>query len=253
MISAAACRRDGEDNGAIEVGQAGDPDELPNQVEDVIYQKDGIEARYPELVSDGSEEQLRVWNEMIVSDFNKILQIYSFRPFPEPTPPPAASVPTILKLDYEMKLNSSRYLSIFYVAAFNSPYSAHPSGLVYTTNIDKEEDRRLKLSDIIKLNQDFVKNFRTWDFVAREKGDTEFNRAVGDYITNISDEDLLMGFEASDIIGSGNLYDIFVYLTPKQLGISMGVPNYLGDHIEFERDYSQLKDFLTPEFQIPSE
>jgi hypothetical protein len=122
--------------------------------------------------------------------------------------------------------------------------------LAYTTNIDKVKNQRLKLSDIVTLNSDFVKNFREWNFVSEEEGNEELNKAIRDYISNMSDEDLLMGFLAADQIGSGNLWGMYSYLTPERLGISVSVPNYIGDHVEFERDYSELGDFLTKDFKL---
>lgn len=248
-----ACSYQRRDNGPTEVGRMDNQDELSDQVKSITYQKDGIAAQYPELAAGGSEEQLKLWNEIIASDFNKILGIYSFRPIPEPTPAPAASIPTILKLTYEIKLINNRYVSIFYTASFNSPYAAHPTGLVYTTNLDKEENKRLALSDIVKVNQDFVKNFRSWELVVPEGVNAEVTSAMKDYITNMSDEDLLMGFNAADIIGSGNLYGVYSYLTRDRLGISIGVPNYLGDHMEFEKAYTDLTGFLVQGFDIPGQ
>ena len=213
-------------------------------ISNVPYKKDGIEAGYPKLISGGSEEELKKWNQMIYEDFNKILDIYSFNPFPELTPVPTNLIPTILKIDYKVKLNNDKLISILYNAAYNSKYSAHPTDLVYTTNINKEKNERLKLPDIIKVNQAFVKDFRTWDFIFAEPDNEELNKAIKDYVSSLSDEDLLMGFQTADIIGSGNLWGIYSYLTPDRLGISLGVPNYIGDHVEFEREYSKIKDYL---------
>lgn len=212
------------------------------------YNKDGIEAEYPRLISGGTQEERDRINNLIYADFNKILQIYSFNPFPELTPSPAVSVPTILNIRYVIKQNSDELISILYSAAFNSPYSAHPTDLVYTTNIDKKNQTRLKLPDIIKINEAFVRDFRTWDFIVPEGSNEELNKAIRDYFTGMTDEDYLMGFQNADIIGSGNLWGIYSYLTPDRLGISISVPNYIGDHIEFEREYGKLKDYLKLDF-----
>lgn len=215
-----------------------------DEIEKEQYKKDGIEAEYPKLISGGNTEDLERWNQMIYEDFNKILKIYSFNPFPELTPSPTNQIPTILTIKNMVKLNTTNLISIFYNADYNSKFSAHPTDLVYTTNIDKTNKVRLKLSDIIKLDKDFVKDFREWTFIPVEQGNEELNKAIKDYVDNISDEDLLMGFQTADNIGSGNLWGIYSYFTPDRLGISLEVPNYIGDHIEFEREYSKLKDFL---------
>lgn len=221
---------------------------ITDQVNNISYKKNGIEAEYPMLISGGTEEELKQWNQLIEEDFQKILSIYSFNPNKQLTPLPADQIPVYLKIKYKIKRNDSEYISILYTADFNSPYSAHPTELVYTTNIRKPDSRRIRLPDIIKVDQEFIQDFRTWGFLPMTENNEEINKAIKDYVSNISDEELLTGLQASDIIGTGNAWGIFSYLTDDSLGISLGVPNYIGDHVEFEMNYSELKRFLKPEF-----
>ncbi|MDD3174198.1 MAG: hypothetical protein PHF63_11200 [Herbinix sp.] len=214
------------------------------EMENERYDKEGIEAEYPQIVSGGNEEELSKWNQIIQEDFQKIIAIYSFNPYLDLRQTPTGEIPTILKIKYEIKLNTDELLSITYTADYNSPYSAYPTQLLYTTNINKTKSERLKLPDVVKLNKDFVKEFRTWDYKTVDEGNLELNKAIKDYVNNISDEDLLNGFQTADIIGSGNTWGIYSYLTPDRLVISIGVPNYIGDHVEFERDYKKLGNYL---------
>jgi hypothetical protein len=218
-----------------------------DEITEVPYQQDGYDAVYPNFISGGTQKQLEVWNQIITKDFEKIISIYSFNPLPQPTPSQGYRVPTILKLGYNIKENSDRFLSIFYEAAFRSPYSAHPTDLVYTTNIDKKNNKRIRLGDYIKLDNKFVKDFRTWDFIPFEEGNEEVNKAIRAFISDLSNQELLQGFQAADQIGSANLYNIFSYRTPEKLGISIGVPNYLGDHVEFEKNLADLGEYLIDE------
>ena len=213
-------------------------------IETVEYREDGITASYPKVLSGGSKESVKRWNQIIKQDFDKILQIYSFQPFPGPTPLPTGTVPRILNISYELMENSSDLLSILYRADFNSSYSAHPSNLVYTTNINKRNDQRLQLGDIVRLDNAFVKEFRTWKISSAAENTKEIDQAIYDYLGNITDEELLQGFHSADVIGSGNPWGIFSYQRDGVLGISIGVPNYAGDHAEFEKPLSLLKDFL---------
>lgn len=214
------------------------------EITEVPYRQDGYDAVYPNIISGGSLKQLEQWNKLIDQDFEKILHIYSFQPFPQPTPPTGSSAPVILKLGYTIKENSDRLISIFYTADFASPYSAHPTELIYTTNIDKIGSRRVRLGDYVKLNEKFVKEFRTWEPILYEEGEEELNKAARDYMASFTDKELLRGFRAADQIGSANLYHIYSYRTPEKLGISLEAPNYLGDHIEFEKKLSELSDYL---------
>ncbi len=221
-------------------------------IQDVVYHKDGIEASHPEIMSGGTAAERKIWNQIIREDFDKIIQIYSFQPFPEPMPPSTGTEPTMLTLSYEIKGNTEDWLSIFYLADYSSAYSAHPSNLIYTTNIDMRQSRRIRLSDIVELNEAFVKEFRTWKLVDSSEHTDEIQEVIYDYINHISDKELLAGFRAADQIGSDNPWGIYSYLTNDSLGISIEVPNYAGDHAEFEQTLTRLERYLKPEFSKPT-
>ncbi len=220
---------------------------LSKEITEVPFNQNGIEAVYPKFLAGGTEDDIEQWNQIIDKDVQGILHIYSFPPIPEPTPSPESSIPTILKLGYDIKVNSDQLISILYTASFRSPYSAHPTDLVYSTNINKITNKRVSLKDYVILNQEFVKFFRTWDFITYEDENEELNQAIRDYFTNMTDMELLLGFQTADQIGSTNLYHIYSYHTPDKLGISIEVPNYLGDHVEFEQEKSKLEDYLRKE------
>lgn len=225
------------------VDKVNDTDAAGFGIKQQQYFKDGIRAEYPVIISGASEKDMEKLNGLIKTDFDKILGLYSFEPFPELTPVPTGST-VILNITNQVKSNNGRLISFLYKAGYNSKYSAHPTELVYTTNLDNRKETRLRLSDIVKLNPDFVKYFKTWDFIPNKNENKEINYAIKQYIKDFNEEDLLKGFEAADLIGSENHWGIFSYLTPDGLGISISVPNFLGDHVEFEKSYSELKDYL---------
>jgi len=226
------------------------PSVNPVQVVTKHYHKNGITAEYPVLIGGGSKSDLLHWNQLIKTDFDKILSIYSFYPYPEPALKHDEMETINLDITYLIKVNEYHLLSIFYTADYSSTFSAHPSQLIYTTNLDLTVDKRLRLSDVVELNNAFVTDFRTWDLVSYEVGNKEYNQAIYDYVAGLSDEDLLMGFQTADIIGTGNLWGDYSYLTHNRLGISLGVPTYIGDHVEYEKKYTRLQDFLKPDFRL---
>lgn len=206
------------------------------------YFKDGVRAEYPVIISGTMKEQDKL-NGLIKTDFDQILGLYSFQPFPELTPGPTGST-VILNISNQVTLNDGKFLSILYKARYNSKYSAYPTELVYTTNLDTSKIKRLRLPDIVKITPDFVTYFKTWDFIPYQNENQEINDAIKQYIKDFNEEDLLEGFQAADLIGSENHWGIFSYLTQDGLGISISVPNFLGDHVEFEKSYSELKEYL---------
>lgn len=233
----------------IEIQEVQQPIEETYQLKEVQYHTEGIEAYYPQIISGASPQKIKIWNEIITDDFNKILQLYSYDPYPENIKLPF-DVPTAnLTINYEVMLLNNQFFSIIYTATFINPYSAHPTELVYTTNIDTKKDIRLTLSDLILLNLDFVNSLKDWNFTTADPNNVEWNQAIKDIIKNLSDEFLLQGLEAADQIGSGNPLGIYTFLTPNKLSISISVPNFVGDHVEFEKDYSELRDYLNPNYE----
>lgn len=214
--------------------------------DEVHYKKDGVDALYPLFVAGASQEEMKSWNKIIDQDIRKILDIYSFNPLPGTKRKASAEQPTILNITYEVKAADAAKFSVLYKAAYSSKYAAHPTELVYTTNIDLKKSTRLKLSDIIILDEAFVRDFRKWDFTTYEQGNEELNQAIRDYMDGLKDSELLAGFRTADIIGAENYMCMYSYLTPGKLGISVSVANYLGDHVEFEREYEDLSEFLLP-------
>jgi len=220
------------------------------RIERVEYVNEGISAVYPKIIAANENEAIDRLNEIIMEDFNRILQIYSFTPFePDRMSPGQGAI--ILDISYQIKLNNPEIISIFYLAAFNSPYSAHPTRLAYTSNIDRKNLKRLVLGDIVRLDTDFVVNFKGWKLVNEEKYPEYIKQGITEYISGMETETLLSGMKTADIIGSENKLGIFSYLTGDRLGISLGLPNYLGDHAEFEMDYQSLASYLEPGFIVP--
>lgn len=225
-----------------------------NQIVKTKISKDGIEAYYPVFIGGGTEEQLSAWNEIIKKDFDQILKIYSFQPYPTQEGASVSVIPTILKIDYVIERNDKDYFSVLYKATYQSPYIAHPTELVYTTNIDKLKNVRLRLPDMITVNRDFAINMLNWKLVMKHQNENviqehdqlqdEILAAMKDYVKNITYEDFLLGLSNADQIGTKNLYGYYSYLTPDRLGISISVPNYIGDHLELEQELSELKPYL---------
>lgn len=201
-----------------------------------IYQNNSTYLAYPFIVSGTDKEKLKLWNNIILEDVNNILKIYTAYVFD-------IFQPNTLRIGYKIKRKDEHYLSIFYRADFYSPYAAYPTQLVYTTNISLDNSRRLRLSDIIEVDSSLVDDILSWDIVIKDsdhKDNMEYLQLVRDYIGGLGKEVLHMGFESADIIGSDNYLGIYSYLTYDNIGISISVPNYLGDHVEFEQSIANL-------------
>lgn len=202
-------------------------------IEEKIFRNNGTVASYPLIVSGDATEKLDALNEIILEDLNKILRTYSADAFKPPAGMPDVFMGDTLNLSYDVLRNDSNYLSIFYTADFFSPYAAYPTQTVYTTNIDVQNAKRIKLSDLTSVDDALITEFLSWEPVNINPG---YIRGIRDYIRGLGTETLRRGFSSADIIGPGNFLGIFSYLKPGRLGLSISLPNYLGNHAEYETD-----------------
>lgn len=202
-------------------------------IEERIFRNNGTVASYPLIVSGDEGEKLDALNELILGDVNKILRTYSADAFVPPTGMPDVFMRDTLNLRYNIMRNDNNFLSIFYTADFFSPYGAYPTQTVYTTNIDVQNAKRIRLSDIITVDDALINEFLSWEPV---NINPKYIRGIRDYIQGLGSETLKRGFSSADIIGPGNFLGIFSYLRPGRIGISISLPNYLGHHAEYETD-----------------
>ncbi len=213
----------------------------------IPYESMGVRGSHPwfdlQHAIPSEQEKRALWNKLILDDFHNIMQIYSFQPFPLPAP--AQAGPTSrLTLSPEVMRNDTSIISILYRANYSSPYAAHPSELVYTTNIDKNNSQRLRLPDLVELSPAFIQDFRSWKLVTGETN-PEILKAMEEYSSSLSEEELMTAFQSADRIANSNSSGAFSYVTPDNLGISLQTPNYLGDHLEYEKPLRELEGFLT--------
>lgn len=237
-----------ESSVAVETTAAVQPNQEAFQIEEVPYITERIHAAYPQIIGGTSEKKAAKWNSIIKDDFDRILQIYSFDPYSELKGLPAAKG-VILNISYQIKLQNDQFLSILYLANYNSPYSAHPTELVYTTNINTVKDTRLTLSDLIKLDSNFISSLRNWDFITSEPDNSMMKAVLKRILNDMSEKELLEGLKAADQINSNNHWGIYSYLTPNNFGVSIAVPHFAGDHVELEKSYEELKDYLNPDYR----
>lgn len=217
------------------------------EIKENIFQRYGVYVSYPTIVSKSNNKKVDVWNNIILQDIGSILKIYSDYTLNQTPKGEDLYLPDTLRITYDIKSNDNRYLSISYKADFFSPYAAYPTQMIYTTNIDKDNDRRLKLSDFISNQRFQLNDTNLWEIVSSYDDIKDYPEAVREYIKGLGKEILHMGVMSADLIGADNYLGIYSYLTPDRLGISISVPHYLGDHAEYEMTIplsliSHLKD-----------
>jgi len=180
-------------------------------------QENDVVIKYPVLNS--NEIDLRYVNELIkekaISVFNTDEEYEQY-----------------IDIDYEIAFYNNEFISIIFKGLANTNLSAHPTNIFYTLNIDIEKGSIIKLTDIYKIDRNFIEIY-----ISELK---KQNLDVVEYLESYTDENLEEMFHNADMENDG----IFSYFTESSIGISLPTIYALGDHFEMEINEELLKNNL---------
>ncbi|MEK3808449.1 hypothetical protein [Metabacillus sp. SLBN-84] len=144
-----------------------------------------------------------------------------------------------LDIKYTIKRMDRELLSIQYDGLGNVSGTAHPSHHFYTSTYLLTDGRRVKLNQLVILNEAFAETLK--------KKSKALSPALQGYLEGLSNQDLLTKLQTADQlerIGENDQSDVFSYWTEDSLGISIGVSHAQGDHAEFEVKTKDIVPFL---------
>lgn len=155
---------------------------------------------------------------------------------------------------YELKYNvtycSPELLSIRFNDYTNFIEAAHPSSYVETININMKDQKMIKLSDLVNINEGFVDLFKKATYQSPYPDQPQQLSETMDSFLNETDTngwiDLLKKVDSSDI-NDGNQYS---YLTKEGIVIVISVPHFMGDYAEFAISYKDLAEYETTDSEI---
>ncbi|RDU37625.1 hypothetical protein DRW41_07220 [Neobacillus piezotolerans] len=156
-----------------------------------------------------------------------------------------------LKVDSVIKRKSERYISVQYFGAVYVQNTPHPTNLFYTTNIDLKNGIKVRLADLVKIDTELIEKFRNGRYIPFDEGlNLEKERVLTDLIERFTDEELINMFVAADKMDESNSSFTFSYFTENALGISIGIPHAVGDHLEIEIKFDDIKNLIKAEREI---
>lgn len=198
------------------------------------YIDKNIKINYPQINNFSDVNKQKLINELLKNDILRILNNYK------------DDKKVTLTIDYNIKLKNSELLSIEYTGQESIEGYPRVNNLYYTTNIDINDVSKIRLKDIVNIDENFIKKFMSEKFTALTP---EHSPIKG---LNTS-EVWIKFFIKSDLIetiGTENQSNTYSYLTEDTLGISVDAPHNAGDHAEFEINYQDLKDNIKNEGKI---
>ena len=183
-----------------------------------VYTDKKVIVNYPQITNLGDVNKQKVINSILKQEALKVSNYYK-----------DSTGEVTLNIVYNIKYKGNDLLSVQYSGTAYAKGAAHPNNLFYTTNINITKGVRLRLSDFVKIDKEFVNKFRS----AADKSSQPGKVSVEQY-TNAELIKMFKNADSLDSIGTVNQSDTFSFFTKDTLGISVPVSHAAGDHAEFE-------------------
>ncbi|WP_340398811.1 hypothetical protein [Paenibacillus sp. FSL H8-0079] len=207
-------------------------------VESDKYSNNNINIVYPKIVDFPNNKYVENINVLIREEAKRIINLYP-------------QEKDNLDINYRIMLKSNELISIKYYGSGFTEGAAYPLNVFYTSNIDLNKRTRVKLMDLIEINESFVKEFKEGKYKSYDGNLDLFDHGVNEEIlSGYNNEDLLNYLKHSDEVDQLNESGTFSYITPDSIGISISVPHALGDHLEMEISFSNLINNIKEENKL---
>ncbi|MCP8967774.1 DUF4163 domain-containing protein [Ectobacillus ponti] len=195
------------------------------QASPATYQHLNVTIHYPQVTGlEDYQKQLHI-NSTLQQDALQLEGYY------EPVDQSLA-----LDANYEVK-RKDHLLSVVYTGLGYVKGAAHPNHLLLTTNVDMNNGVRLRLPDIVRLDEGFVK-------LLKQKA-----KGPDGILQEMPDAELLQRLQMADVPESRDC-STFSYFTKTSLIISFGVAHVLGDHAEFGISYKDIALYVKNRSQL---
>ncbi|WP_440110729.1 hypothetical protein [Paenibacillus sp. QZ-Y1] len=208
------------------------------KVESSKYSNNNINIVYPKLVNVANFTNGEKINALIQEEVTRITNSYSLEK-------------DSLEINYRIMLKSNELISIQYFGSAFTEGAAYPLNVFYTSNIDIKKGSRVKLIDLIEVNEAFVEEFKEGNYKSYDEDlNLLDNGVVTEILSGYDTKDLISYFKHSDEAGQVNDSGTFSYITQDAIGVSISVPHALGDHLEMEISFSNLINNIKKENKL---
>lgn len=205
-----SCRYDSNHSGTSNPSSV-----LKKTLTDTSHNNSSVSIRYPQLENKNFEKVNKIIKDAIIG---YVGNVYG-----------ADYINLKLNLDYRISFQSGTLLSVIFEGMGNVSTSAHPNNLFYGIVIDLENASKLNLRDVYIVNNNLIN-------LIKQNVDTN----VKSFLNNYYDDSELI----KQLNNPNNEVEMSFYLTENKLGLSITVPHAIGDHIESEINYSDLRKNL---------
>jgi hypothetical protein len=202
------------------------------------YSEHGIVIKYPQITKLKDTAKQKSLNQILKTEAVKGLHEHV-----------DSGTEAHVEIDYEIKRQSERFLSVQYTGVCYVKDAAYPNHIFYTTNLDMKQASILRLSDLVKIDKPFIDLIKSGKFSAVEPEQK-------DLLGNLTQDDLILALASADVPEGSPVeagIESFSYLTSDSLGISIPVAHAVGDHAEYEIRLAQIPDNIKQNKELWSE
>ncbi|SKC76966.1 DUF3298 and DUF4163 domain-containing protein [Maledivibacter halophilus] len=213
------------------------PNGINYEINKATFTNKETEINYPQVSNLSDKAKQKVINEIIkkdaLSNFNEdIYENYS------------------LEINYDVKWKSINLLSIEYYGVGYDKDAPHPNNEYYTSNIDIKNGVRLRLKDVVKINEALIKKIRKSKCTRSCPEAPELDIAIKEKFDNLSIDEMLKNLNYADSNDSEYYSGTYSYFTKDSLGISISFPHVYGDHLEFELKYKDIENNIKTKNEV---
>lgn len=206
------------------------------KVIDERYLDKEITIVYPQITNLDDNNKQKSINDILRSEALVVLDFYE------------DSKDVSLVINYKIAWQGKNILSVQYSGIANEKNAAYPLRLFYTSNININDGSKIRLKDFVKIDKGFVERFK--NFKVKDPDINQASASAFNYIIDTcSEEDLIRYFEGADSSYENSAFT-FSYFTKDAIGISIETPHAVGDHVEIELKYEDVKDKIRTENKI---
>ncbi|MHB0862134.1 polysaccharide deacetylase family protein [Paenibacillus sp. SEL3] len=202
------------------------------------YSKNGIVIKYPQIIKLKDIAKQKSLNKILKADALEGLQNYA-----------DSNAGVHVEIDYEIKRESERFLSVQYTGIHYVKDAAYPTHMFYTTNLDMKQVSRIRLRDLVKVEKPFIELIKSGKITAVQP---EQQGLIGDF----TKDDLIQLLTNADVT-KGSLAEVemesFSYFTNDSLGMSVPMAHVVGDHAEYEIRFAQIPENIRQNEELWSE
>ncbi|MGM1021098.1 MAG: DUF4163 domain-containing protein [Bacillota bacterium] len=202
------------------------------------YSENGIVIKYPQITKLEDAEKQKSLNQILKSEALKGLHDYA-----------DSNSGVRVEIDYEIKRQSERFLSVQYTGIPYVKDAAYPSHMFYTTNLDMKQASRIRLRDLVKVEKPFIELIKSGKITAVQP---EQQGLIGDF----TKDDLIQLLANADVTKGSPAeaeMESFSYLTNDSLGMSVPMAHVVGDHAEYEIRFAQIPENIRQNEELWSE